>query len=90
MEQQRNSFKILWDSVVPGGIYFVEDLATSYILGTGGAVGKQDTFMGDLKNILDDMNKFPGVPDVSPHSKDIITFEFAQEIVALTKFSLDN
>jgi len=89
MEQQRVSLDVLWGSVVPGGIYFIEDLATSYIPRMGGGVGKQDTMMGDLKHMMDDMNKVPGEKDITKHAKGVRNFDFAQEIIALTKLSLD-
>lgn len=81
MNQQRVSLKHLWSSVKPGGIYFIEDLATSYIPSYGG--GGPATFMDDLKTILDDVNEWP--VQVNPISKEIVNFEFTQEVVALTK-----
>lgn len=75
---------MLWDrGIKPGGIYFIEDLATSYHANYGGGAG-QHIFMKDLKDILDDMNKAGG-KDMQSVSKDIVDFEFTQEVVALTK-----
>jgi len=85
MTQQRVSLQVLWPSVKPGGIYFIEDLATSYLPKYGGGIGKDDTFMGDLKHMLDDINRWAGVADINPVSKEVISFEFTQECVALTK-----
>ncbi|KAL3418757.1 hard-surface induced protein [Phlyctema vagabunda] len=88
MNQQRVSLDILWEVVKPGGIYFIEDLDTSYLSQYGGGLGRTDTFMEDIKHILDDLNKHPGVPDKTRISRDVIKLDFAQEIVALTKRNL--
>ncbi|KAL3423527.1 hard-surface induced protein [Phlyctema vagabunda] len=85
MAQQKTSLEHLWDSVKPGGIYFIEDLGTSYRDKYGGGVGKKATFMEDLKDILDDMNKTPNVKDKHRISKDVVKFDFTREVVALTK-----
>lgn len=53
MVQQKTSVDILFDSVKPGGLYFVEDLATSYSSGYGGGQGLKTTFMERLKSSLD-------------------------------------
>jgi len=85
MDQQRTSLSILWPHVKAGGIYFIEDLATSYIRSFGGGWESPNTMMADLKSMLDDMNRIAGRPDKSPVSKDVVSFEFTQECVALTK-----
>jgi hypothetical protein len=85
MVQQRTSLQVLWQSVKPGGIYFIEDLATSYLPSYGGGAGQPGTFIGDLKTILDDMQGWPGIGPDFPISPGILRFEMAQEIVALTK-----
>ncbi|TVY82670.1 8-demethyl-8-alpha-L-rhamnosyl tetracenomycin-C 2'-O-methyltransferase [Lachnellula suecica] len=85
MDQQRTSLSVLWPHVKPGGIYFIEDLATSYIPSLGGDYNSDNTMMGDLKGMLDDINAVENVPDRSPISKDLVSFEFTQECVALTK-----
>lgn len=85
MTQQRTSLEHLWDSVKPGGIYFVEDVHTSYYENYGGGVGKADTMMGDIKGMLDDMNQHPGVPDKFRISKDVVKLDFVKEMVAFTK-----
>ena len=76
----------MWEQgIKPGGIYFIEDLHTAYMPRYGGGPGKY-TFMDDLKDILDDINKHPtGLPNKFPVSKDIINFEFTESVVALTK-----
>jgi hypothetical protein len=86
MAQQRTSLSVLWPYVKEGGIYFIEDLATSYHPAYGGAYESADTMMGDLKSMLDDMNRVGGISDKNPVSKHVASFEFTQECVALTKF----
>lgn len=87
MDQQRTSLSVLWPHVKPSGIYFIEDLATSYIASFGGQYEGPNTMMGDLKSMLDDINRVAGHPDKSPISKDVSRFEFTQECAALTKRS---
>ena len=48
MNQQITSLEVLWKAVVPGGIYFTEDLQTSYWESYGGDpanTGKKKTMM---------------------------------------------
>ena len=55
MNQQITSLEVLWKAVVPGGIYFCEDLQTSYWAAYGGDVtgsGKVRTMMGMIKELL--------------------------------------
>lgn len=55
MVQQKTSIDILFDSVKPGGLYFVEDLATSYAPKYGGGPGVETTFVERVKASLDGM-----------------------------------
>ncbi|PMD27803.1 hypothetical protein NA56DRAFT_640571 [Hyaloscypha hepaticicola] len=88
MNQQKISLRTLWPAIKPGGIYFIEDLATSYLAGYGGGAIGSDTMMNDLKIMLDDINRPPNVPITFPKvSNQVVSFEFTQEVVALTKFS---
>lgn len=86
MKQQKTSLKTLWPALKPGGIYFIEDLATSYLSYYGGGAPGSDSMMNDLKIMLDDINRFHSIPTVFPEiSNEVISFEFTQEVVALTK-----
>jgi hypothetical protein len=86
MNQQKTSLRVLWHAVKPGGIYFIEDLATSYMTNYGGGAPGVDSMMNDLKIMLDDINRVNNVPVVFPKvSNEVISFEFTQEVVALTK-----
>jgi hypothetical protein len=86
MEQQRTSLSVLWPYIKEGGIYFIEDLGTSYHPTYGGDYESDDTMMGDLKSMLDDNNRVAGISDKHPVSREVVSFEFTQECVALTKF----
>jgi hypothetical protein len=89
MNQQKTSLKILWSSIKPGGVYFIEDLATSYAPCHGGGAIGSNTTMNDLKIMLDDINRYQDVPITSPEiSNEVISFEFTQECVALTNSKL--
>ncbi|KAF4625290.1 hypothetical protein G7Y89_g12880 [Cudoniella acicularis] len=83
MIQQQTTLSVLWPHVKASGIYFIEDLGTSYQANYGGAPDSPTSMMADLKKILDDLNKMG--PDKSPISEDVVDFEFTQEVVALTK-----
>lgn len=95
MEQQKTSLSVLWDAVKPGGVYFVEDLSTSYQRKYGGGLsadGKKPgkgTFMEDLKSMLDDINRWGMLPDVNNASKSLLGLEMTQEVVALSKMRGD-
>jgi len=55
MIQQLVSFEHLFGAVKPGGLYFAEDLQTSYWDVYGGGEGVEKTFMNMVKGSLDDM-----------------------------------
>ncbi|CZT16985.1 uncharacterized protein RCC_02817 [Ramularia collo-cygni] len=60
MNQQITSLETLWRAIVPGGIYFCEDLQTSYMSEYGGdATGKGKTMMNMIKEMMDDLNVIP-------------------------------
>lgn len=52
---QVSSLLALWDALVPGGVYIVEDLHTSYWPDYDGGPG-QETFMDLVKQMVDDIN----------------------------------
>lgn len=55
MQQQMVSLSTLFDIVLPGGIYFCEDLATSYLPQYGATEGKK-TMMQMIAELLHDLN----------------------------------
>jgi len=63
------SFELLWPAVAPGGLYFVEDLTTSYLRAWGGnpAPGAGGTAVAFFKDLVDAVHNghyvdLPGVP----------------------------
>lgn len=59
MDQQITSLKTLWKAVLPGAIYFCEDLQRSYWEDYGGEkanTGRKRTMMGMMKELVDDLH----------------------------------
>ena len=52
------SFMQLWDSIKPGGLYVVEDCATSYYPDYGGGRYKKGTMIEYFKSVVDEVNFF--------------------------------
>jgi hypothetical protein len=54
--QQRKSFERLFPCLASGGFYVIEDLGTSYWPKWGGALGRGDTGIGLVKELVDCVN----------------------------------
>ena len=87
MAHQITSLKHLWKVIRPGGIYFCEDLETSYMESQGGsskeAVGP-NIMMGLIKELLDDLN-VGHVPQKYDFSSDMLSVECMREICSFRK-----
>jgi predicted O-methyltransferase YrrM len=58
MVQQIVSFEVLWPQVMPGGVYVIEDLGTSYFLEYGGQdLDGRDTAMAYTKSLVDAVHR---------------------------------
>lgn len=53
---QRISFQTLFPLLGPGGIYIAEDLHTSYWYSYGGGLGRQGSFIEEMKHLIDDIH----------------------------------
>jgi hypothetical protein len=53
MKQQVATFEVLWPKVVPGGVFLMEDLHTSYWADHGGGYRHSDTFIEYAKGLID-------------------------------------
>lgn len=58
MRQQIITFRELFDHVKDDGIYFVEDVHTSYWITHAGGVKRNGTFIEFSKNLIDQLNAF--------------------------------
>jgi Methyltransferase domain len=58
MVQQIVSFEVLWPQVMPGGVYAIEDLGTSYYVEYNGRdLGQPDTAVAYVKDLVDAVNR---------------------------------
>ncbi|KAF1988460.1 hypothetical protein K402DRAFT_328586, partial [Aulographum hederae CBS 113979] len=63
MTQQINSFEVLWGAVKAGGVYFCEDMQTSFWGNYGGGEGGEGTFVGLTKELIGDLMRTGGSGD---------------------------
>jgi hypothetical protein len=90
MQQQMISLNTLFNIVLPGGIYFCEDLATSYLPQYGATPGAR-TMMEMIGELLHDLNKdLGGAPPMKNEvSKEMRSIECGEEICAFFKKELE-
>ena len=87
MNQQRTSLDTLFEALRPGGIYFCEDLQTSYWEKYKGSYGatkdRKGTMVEYIKSFIDDlhMKGRMGTPD----HKSIMSIDCMNEVCAFTK-----
>ncbi len=55
---QSVSLDVLWPALAEGGVYLVEDVHTSYLATYEGGRGVPDTFIGAVKERIDDLHGF--------------------------------
>tara|TARA_S200000501_G_C20786826_1_gene727588 strand:- start:584 stop:1396 length:813 start_codon:yes stop_codon:yes gene_type:complete len=93
MEQQLNSFKILFPKVKDGGVYIVEDIESSYQNMYGGGPKRRGTFIEFSKNIVDYMNANHSdfnTLNVNWYSKNIEYVHFYNNVVVFKKQNIQN
>jgi 23S rRNA U2552 (ribose-2'-O)-methylase RlmE/FtsJ len=58
MEQQINTFEVLYSAIDSSGVYLCEDLHTSYWPKYGGGYKNKNSFIENSKNLIDQLNAF--------------------------------
>ena len=56
MLQQARTLDVLWPAMRTGGVLIVEDVHTSYWPEFGGGAGRDDTFIAQVKRVIDSMH----------------------------------
>jgi hypothetical protein len=56
MQQQINTFEVMFPAIQPDGVYLCEDLHTSYWPKWGGGLNKSDTMIEHSKKFIDYLN----------------------------------
>jgi hypothetical protein len=82
MVQQITSFQNLFPSLRSGGLYFLEDLQTSYWDGYGGGYLKPSTAIEYIKGLIDAFYGFGPATDIIGHIQNINCFH---EVCVFTK-----
>lgn len=96
MVQQMTSLQHLWKAIKPGGIYFCEDLQTSFLPMWGGAQGAQvagqDTMLTYIHKLMLDMHY---IDDQNPRRvnfedvENIVHIDCSKEVCAFVKRKLE-
>ncbi|KAF4628041.1 hypothetical protein G7Y89_g10111 [Cudoniella acicularis] len=91
MEQQIHSLNILFDIVLPGGIYFCEDLGTSYDIAHGGNTPGRKSMMQMIAELLNDLNTniWLGPTQINEVASQMRSLECGEEICAFFKKELE-
>lgn len=89
MEQQITSLERLFPIVKPGGMYFCEDLQTSYLASYGATPGAK-TMMGVIQELLNDLNVNVDVAPPLQHEvgREMRSVECGEEICGFFKKEL--
>ena len=89
MEQQINTFDVLFDHIDSEGIYLCEDLHTSYRKKFGGGYRKKDSFIEYSKNFIDYLNawhsKQPEKLAISDFTKSAYGIHYYDSILVIEK-----
>ena len=92
MEQQLNTFKILFPILNDGGIYIVEDVESSYQNMYGGGPKRNGTFIEFSKNLIDLINaNHSDFINLKPnwYSKNIEFIHYYNNVVVFKKKSIE-
>lgn len=89
MDQQINTFEVLYPHVAPNGIYLCEDLHTSYWKEWGGGLEKKHTFIEYAKRLIDQLHAWhsekPGKFDVDDFTRSAFSMCFYDSVLVIEK-----
>lgn len=88
MDQQINTFEVLFDHIKDGGVFLCEDLHTSYWWQYGGGLRKRGTFIEYSKRLIDDMHAWYSKNSgfqVTKYTQFIRAIHFYDSIVVMEK-----
>ena len=89
MEQQINSFEVLYPHISPNGIYLCEDMHTSYWKRFGGGYRNPGSFVEYSKNFVDALNAWhfedKGKGEVSEFTKTTYGLHFYDSVLVIEK-----
>jgi hypothetical protein len=89
MEQQINTFEVLYPHISPNGVYLCEDTHTSYWQRYGGGLRHPGSFIEYSKNFVDMLHAWhfenAGKKDVSEFAKSTYGVHFYDSVVAIEK-----
>lgn len=88
MNQQKNSFEVLFEHLNPNGVYLIEDTHTSYWNAYGGGYKRLGTFIEYSKNFVDVVHGFhfsTGNAFIKKYKTNIKAVHFYDSIVVLEK-----
>mmetsp|Transcript_46103 Transcript_46103/g.76196 ORF Transcript_46103/g.76196 Transcript_46103/m.76196 type:complete len:326 (-) Transcript_46103:138-1115(-) len=92
-DHQRISFEHIWPAVVPGGMYIIEDVETSYWKSSASVYGYslqgQPSIVEHMKTVADTINREfrHGKSTLPPVYDDVSSITFGQNIIILKKQS---
>jgi hypothetical protein len=89
MEQQINTFEVLYPHVSPDGLYVCEDMHSSYWKRYGGGLRKKNTFIEYSKNFIDALHAWhfedADKDDISDFTKSAFGLHFYDSVLVIEK-----
>jgi hypothetical protein len=86
MDQQKNTFDLLFPIVQPDGIYLCEDVHTSYQEGYGGGLRVPGSFVEAIKTKVDELHAgHPGGPTQTEFFRTVNSITFYDSVVVIEK-----
>ena len=89
MEQQINTFEVLYPHISPTGLYVCEDMHTSYWKRYGGGLRKKNSFVEYSKNFVDAIHAWhfenAGKNEISDFTKSAYALHFYDSVLVIEK-----